>query len=146
MLVTQLRSILHKRGTVYSGFPFNKLQHDLMGSSSSREAVGDDVFATEVTPNLPESYYEEQGQAYFDMISGYDANGYPSSKIPKYSDYCVRWEWEPWLLLTSKNNGNKAEWLAIDALQKITLPCKITNRKVKIFKKVCLSVFILMTS
>ena len=112
-----------------------------MGCSNSREAVGDDMFSTEVTPKFPDSYYEEQGQAYFDMVSGYDANGYPSSKIPKYSDFCSRWEWEPWLLLTSKNTGNKAEWLAIDALQKITLPCKITNRKIKIFKKVCPSKF-----
>lgn len=111
-----------------------------MGCSQSREAVGDDLFSTEVTPKFPDSYYEEQGNAYFDLVSGFDGNGNPSSKVPKYSDYLVRWEWEPWTLLTAKNEGNRAEWLAIDALQKTTIPCKVSNRKVKIFRKVCQTV------
>jgi hypothetical protein len=94
-----------------------------------------------VKPNRSEAYYEEQGQAYFDLLSGYDQKGNPSSKTPTYSDFCVRWEWEPWLLLTGKNHGSRTEWSVIDALQKITIPVRISERRVQIFKQVNYSIY-----
>ena len=91
----------------------------------------DEAFSTELVANQPADFYLARADAYFNLISGKDSQGknLPSNFLkPEYSKFMVRWEWEPWLLLTGKNDGWKEEWELIDSTLPLSLPSVISNR------------------
>ena len=90
------------------------------------------TFSTDLSPNQPADFYIARADAYFNLISGKDHQGknLPSNFLkPEYSKFMVRWEWEPWLLLTGKNSGWSEEWELIDSAIALTLPNSISDRK-----------------
>lgn len=74
--------------------------------------------------------YSRHGHAYFDMLTTEDtrkdSGEYHKNEyhFPAYSLYCVRWEWEPWLLLTLKNNAFDI-WFPLDTLQSSLIPAEV---------------------
>lgn len=63
------------------------------------------IFSVNVVKNKDSEYYKNQGHAYFDLLtSTNDTDANVDSKV-KYSTYMIRWEWEPWLLMTGRNQG-----------------------------------------
>lgn len=105
-----------------------------MGVCSSSDAVNG-KFSDTVPRNRSEIVkYKEQGHAYFDWLMTKDeASGIIA---PRYSHFCIRWEWEPWLLLTGKNAGADV-FTALDALQSTIIPCGIPvqERYCRVFPK-----------
>lgn len=57
---------------------------------------GTAALAGELTPKFAPEYYIEQGVKYFQTMQ----SDVPARVQPNYAPMVVRWEWEPWLLLT----------------------------------------------
>lgn len=73
---------------------------------------GNGALATELTPKFPPEYYIEQGVKYFQTMQ----SNVPVRVQPKYAITVIRWEWEPWLLLT----GYKRNMMIVtDAMLKL---------------------------
>lgn len=93
----------------------------LMGVCASSEH-GSSALSTAVLKSKPDKYIKKHCHAYFDLIM--TKTSADDSDFPSYSNYCIRWEWEPWLLLTLKNTGFDI-WSALDALQSTIIPAEI---------------------
>ena len=97
-----------------------------MGACSCIRGEDTDIFSTSLSPNQPADFHIQRADAYFNLISGNDAEGNPLQGDfvkPEYSKYMVRW-----LLLTGKNNGWSEEWELIDSTQAVSIPHVVKNR------------------
>lgn len=74
-------------------------------------------------PTFPGSHYVEQGERYFDTL-----DSYANSPRPDYSSHVIRWEWEPWLLLT----GHKDHWMEMDRVL-VLFPTEVVDRDCRAF-------------
>ncbi|CAN5289693.1 hypothetical protein BH09BAC1_BH09BAC1_02570 [soil metagenome] len=85
------------------------LQNHLMAQGSSCNST----LAGVLKPKFPQEYYIDQGVKYFLTMQ----SDVPVRVQPAYAKRVIRWEWEPWLLLT----GYKRSTLVMsDAMLKLT--------------------------
>lgn len=94
-------------------------------SNSSNDSAGTDLskfgFVTAVQATREKEYYIEQAHLYFDLIAGTKDR---SLTQLFYSNWLIRYEWEPWLMLTAQNNGVDTAKL-IDSLEPEAIPCEV---------------------
>jgi len=89
-----------------------------LGSFAQKAVRKDDctkigALATTLTPKFAPEYYIEQGVKYFQTMQ----SDVPVKVQPNYAQLVIRWEWEPWLLLTGYR---KTMMVVTDAMLKLT--------------------------
>lgn len=130
--IFKLESVLeHEMVVVVALHSAAAIDRKRMGACSCVRGEEIDIFSTALSPNQPADFYIQRADAYFNLISGNDAEGNPLQDDfvkPEYSKFMVLWEWEPWLLLTGKNNGWSEEWELIDSTQAVSIPHVVKNR------------------
>lgn len=95
-----------------------------MGVSASAPCPGTPHLSSALVRRKPPEYYRKQGHAYFDLLTSTDGSDAHVDSDVRYSAYLVRWEWEPWLLLTAKNSGCDL-WRGIDAMEGSLIPSEV---------------------
>lgn len=89
-----------------------------------------DALSTAAFPTRPASYYLEQCDLYFDSIQSLSYTPKPHrNKFPKYAKNVARWEWSPWLMLTSFGRRNL---ISIDKVIRL-YPCICVDRSFRLF-------------
>lgn len=81
-------------------------------------------YSNKMEPSLPAAYYVAQAESYFDTL-----DTFANSARPRYSSHVIRWEWEPWLLLT----GHKDHWMEMDRIL-VLFPTRVIDRNCRAFK------------
>ena len=80
------------------------------------------LYSNSVVPNKDESYYINQANTYFSFLETTSKDHIE----PNYSPSLIRWEWEPWLILTGLNDERT---LIIDSLIRETGKCECLDRE-----------------